>query len=131
MKSLGIELKGSTCIGVLLDSSFKLLATLKLELSDSYNNEQVCDFAKQFETFVNEHSPDSIMIKKRQEKGKFAGGATSFKMEGLIQVSSKGLSAFASGSQLNAFQKKCQTELPNVKKYQAQALFCALYALDI
>lgn len=131
MKSLGIELKGSTCIAVLLDSSLNLVSSLKIELADSYNNEMVNNFVNEFKAFLNSHKPDAVVVKKRQEKGKFAGGATSFKMEGLIQFSAKDITTFVSGPQLTALQKKSQAALPEVKKYQAQALFCALYALDI
>lgn len=131
MKSLGIEIKGSTCIGVILDSSLNLVSTLKIELNDSYNSSAVNDFAEQFKALLNSHNPDVIVVKKRQEKGKFAGGAISFKMEGLIQFLGKEMTTFISGAQLNAFQKKPHGDLPEVKKYQSQALFCALYALDI
>ena len=130
MKSLGIELKGSTCIGVMLDSSLNLVSTLKIELNDSYSHSSVNGFVEQFSDYLNSNNPDAIVIKKRQEKGKFAGGATSFKMEGLIQFLGKETTAFISGSQLSAFQKKSLFDLPEVKKYQSQALFCALYALD-
>ena len=130
MKCLGIELKGSTCIGVLVDSKSNVLSTLKLEIPDSYNNEHISSFVDQFQNFIRSHQPDRIVVKKRQEKGKFAGGAISFKMEGLIQLSSKSNTAFLSGTQLNAFIKKSALEVPEVKKYQSQALFCALYALD-
>ncbi|MCM8542551.1 MAG: DUF3010 family protein [Lentisphaeraceae bacterium] len=131
MKSLGIELKGSTCIGVLADSNLNNLASLKLEIADSYNNEDIQNFTNEFQTFIQKHQPDHVLIKKRQEKGKFAGGAVSFKMEGLIQIATNSNTAFVSGTQLNAFIKKAPANLPEVKKYQSQALFCALYALDI
>ena len=131
MKSLGIELKGSTCIGVILDSSLNLVSTLKIELNDSYNSSAVNDFAEQFKAFLSSHNPDVIVVKKRQEKGKFAGGAISFKMEGLIQFLGKETTTFISAAQLSAFQKKPHGDLPDVKKYQSQALFCALYALNI
>ena len=131
MKSLGIELKGSTCIGVLADSNLNNLASLKLEIADSYNNEDIQNFTNEFQTFIQKHQPDRVLIKKRQEKGKFAGGAVSFKMEGLIQIATNSNTAFVSGTQLNAFIKKAPANLPEVKKYQSQALFCALYALDI
>lgn len=131
MKSLGIELKGSTCIAVLLDGSLNLVSSLKIELSDSYSNDSLYTFTEKFMAFLKTHNPDTILIKKRQEKGKFAGGATSFKMEGLIQYIGKDITSFVSGAQLTAFQKKSASVLPKVKKYQSQALFCALYALNI
>lgn len=130
MKSLGIELKGSTCIGILVDDQGSPIKSLKLELSDSYDCKSVNDFFKAFEDFFKANSPDQIVVKKRNEKGKFAGGAASFKMEGLIQLASEEKASFISGAQLNSFSKKL-SEIPEVKKYQSQALFCAIFGLNV
>ena len=131
MKSLGIELKGNTCIGVIVDAEKSVTASLKLELSDSYNSESILAFRDEFLDFINSQKPESVVIKKRNEKGKFAGGAVSFKMEGIIQLCAQDKVSFLSGSQLKSFSVKAGGDLPEVKKYQSQALFCALYGLDI
>ena len=130
MKSLGIEIKGSTCIGILIDASMNIVDSLKLEIEDSYNDAHIKNFSTEFQAFLQSQNPDTVVIKKRQEKGKFAGGAVSFKMEGLIQLAANSKTVFLSGAQLNAFIKKAPADLPEVKKYQSQALFCAVYALD-
>ena len=130
MKSLGIELKGNTCIGVLVSDGGSVLETLKVELKDSYESESVKEFHDSIKAFLETHTPGSIIIKKRNEKGKFAGGAASFKMEGLIQIAAQANILFLSGAQLNAFTKKVN-DYPEVKKYQSQALFCAMYGLNI
>ena len=130
MKSLGIELKGNTCIGVITDTSAAVLETLKIELTDSYEQNSIKDFYTKLQTVFNEQKPDAVVIKKRNEKGKFAGGPVSFKMEGLIQLAAQQDISFLTGAQLNAYAKKI-TDLPEVKKYQSQALICAMFGLNI
>lgn len=130
MKSLGIELKGNSCIGVLIDASGAVLETVKFELTDSYDQESVNAFHSNIQSFLNDQSPNVLVIKKRNEKGKFAGGAVSFKMEGLIQIASSAKNTFVSGAQLNAFSKNI-SDFPEVKKYQEQALICAIFGLNI
>ena len=133
MVSLGIELKGSTCIGIAtsIDSNgtISIVEELKIELTDSYCDESVKTFFDQFSQAISSINPDSVVIKKRNEKGKFAGGAVSFKMEGLIQISATCKTIFISGAQSNSFAKKMENE-PTVKKYQQQALICSLFGLE-
>ena len=130
MKSLGIELKGSTCIGVIADTSGAVLETLKIELSESYEQKSINAFFAKLKSAFSDHQLDAVVIKKRNEKGKFAGGPVSFKMEGLIQLAAQQDISFLTGAQLNAYAKKLN-DLPEVKKYQSQALICAMFGLNI
>ena len=133
MVSLGIELKGSSCIGIAVskgsNGTISIIEELKIELDDTYCDESVKSFFEQFSQIISSINPDSVVIKKRNEKGKFAGGAVSFKMEGIIQISATCKTTFISGAQSNSFTKKIENE-PVVKKYQQQALICSLFGLE-
>lgn len=128
MKVLGIEIKASTIIGVACEDENIINFPNKIELTDSYNSEEL----KQIYTQLKElfQGFDKIIIKKRMEKGKFAGGAASFKLEGLIQLAANCPVSFIAGTQLTAFQKKADNNLSGVKKYQEQAYLTALTLLD-
>ncbi|MCM8536318.1 MAG: DUF3010 family protein [Lentisphaeraceae bacterium] len=128
MKVLGIEIKGSTIIGVAcVDQSIADFPN-KIELSDSYNSEELIQIHSQVKDLLEDF--DKVIIKKRMEKGKFAGGAASFKLEGLIQLAANCPVSFIAGTQLTAFQKKAEHDLSCVKKYQEQAYLAALTLLD-
>ena len=91
MKVCGVDLKGSEAIIITLEGSlnnFKIINTgvNKVILGDTNNFREVQTFKDTFHSFVKNHNIDHIAIKKRNTKGKFSGGATGFKMEGLIQV---------------------------------------------
>ena len=126
MKILGIEIKGSTIIGVLTDGSKLYDFPNKIELKDSYNSDEIRELQNQLKEVFTQSDLNSIVIKKRMEKGKFAGGAASFKLEGIIQLSTAKTVLFIAGTQINAFQKKNSTDLSVVKKYQEQAYLAAL-----
>ena len=126
MKTLGIEIKGSTIIGVLTDGERIYDFPNKIDLKDSYDSEEIRKLQNQLKEVFTESDLDSIIIKKRMEKGKFAGGAASFKLEGVIQLSTDKPVSFIAGTQINAFQKKNSIDLSAVKKYQEQAYLAAL-----
>lgn len=126
MKVLGIEIKGSTIIGVLTDGANIYDFPNKIDLADSYNSDEIRNLQKQLQEKFSEANLDCIVVKKRMEKGKFAGGAASFKLEGIIQLSTEKPVTFIAGTQLNSFQKKSDVDLSVVKKYQESAYLAAL-----
>ena len=92
MRVCGVELKGSDAIVLIIDGTkenFEIIDTgvKKITLGDTNNAEDVQTFKETFHSFVKNHNIDKIGIKKRNTKGQFAGGATSFKIEGIIQLS--------------------------------------------
>ncbi|MCM8529795.1 MAG: DUF3010 family protein [Lentisphaeraceae bacterium] len=130
MKVLGIEIKGSTIIGIAcLDQSIISFPN-KIELKDSYDSEEIRNLHEELKSLFSQLALDHIIIKKRMEKGKFAGGAASFKLEGIIQLASNCPVDFIAGTKLSAFQKKANHDLSGVKKYQEQAYLAALTLLD-
>lgn len=87
----GVDLKASDAIVVVLDGkkdNFDIIDTgvQKITLGDTNNSEDVQTFKETFHSFVKNHNIERIGIKKRNTKGQFAGGATSFKIEGIIQL---------------------------------------------
>ena len=128
MSSLGIEIKSSTCIMVLLESADVLKSEFKIDLQDPYDSESVKQFYGEVKAWVDSHAPDCVIIKKRLEKGKFAGGASSFKIEGLIQLASSAPVKLVGGPELNRLAKKVEA-MPKIKKYQEQAYLAALSSL--
>ncbi|MDD7986478.1 DUF3010 family protein [Lentisphaera marina] len=125
MKSLGIEIKSSTCVLVVLESADEIKEATKIELEDSYDSVCVQSFFEHLKAWLETTNADVISIKKRLEKGKFAGGASSFKIEGLVQLASSVPVKLVAGPELNRLAKSVDT-LPAMKKYQEQAYLAAL-----
>ncbi len=55
-------------------------------LDDDLSQESIKRFYNELLLLVKENNIQAIGIKKRQQTGKFSGGALSFKMESLIQL---------------------------------------------
>ena len=135
MKILGIEIKGNDCIFMALEGD-KTTFTLadfpkKTSLTDSYDSLLVRQFHAELSELLCSHQVDGIVIKKRTEKGKFAGGAISFKMEGIIQLAFEKKVSFISGPQIKALIKSSpEITLPAINKYQEQAFYAAYTFLE-
>ena len=135
MKVCGIEIKGSEAIIAVaaLDGSalsHLALATKKIALEDDDDAANVKLFAAQVASFVRENSIDRIAIKKRSKKGEFAGGPTTFKIEGVFQLLESCEVALFSPQAITARCKKFAVELPQtLNKYQHEAYKAACLAL--
>ncbi|WPN58529.1 DUF3010 family protein [Pseudomonas sp. P9_31] len=135
MKICGIEIKGSEAIIAVasLDGqalSHVALATKKIALDDDDEAANVKVFAAQVASFVRENSIDRIAIKKRSKKGEFAGGPTTFKIEGIFQLLENCEVTLLSPQTITAQCKKFNVELPDtLNKYQHEAYKAACSAL--
>jgi len=132
-KTCGIEIKGSSAIVVLLEGvadNFKVLPTefKKINLEDSNNQADVKAFSAVINSFLKTHNFDSIGIKARGTKGKFAGGAVSFKIEGLLQNTDYPVSIIK-GASMKAKLKDIAVEFTGVNNYQIEAMKVAYYLL--
>ena len=101
MRVCGVDLKASDAIVVVIDGTkdnFVIVDTgvKKISLGDTHNSEDVQTFKETFHSFVKNHNIDKIGIKKRNTKGQFAGGATSFK------IAKFGVKNFGSGQNLGS-----------------------------
>lgn len=135
MKICGIEIKGSEAIIAVasLDNqvlTHVALATRKIALEDDDEAENVKIFAAQVGSFVRENTIDRIVIKKRSKKGEFAGGPTTFKIEGVFQLLENCEVILLSPQTINAQNKKFDFALPEtLNKYQHEAYKAACSAL--
>ncbi len=130
MKVCGIELKANNAIlSVVENNEFKNLKLKKITLEDDEKQECVKEFFLKIEEFLNQNCIEKIVLKKRAKKGNYAGGAVTFKMEGVIQLNSICSTHLVSAQTLSAFEKKNEITFPSeLKKYQEQSYLCALNA---
>lgn len=132
-KTCGIEIKGSTAIIVVLEGEpdkVRIIPTefKKLNLDDSTNQDDVKAFSTVINNFFNTNNFNRIGIKGRATKGKFAGGSTSFKIEGLIQLTNFPVSLI-SGRTLKSKLKNHEVDCSGVNNYQVEAMklaYCLL-----
>lgn len=87
----GVELTGSDAVVCLLDldrGQFSLpeCKVRKLSLNKNHTREDLKQFQAAFAELMAGHGVSNVAIKERMPKGKFAGGAISFKLEAAIQL---------------------------------------------
>lgn len=87
----GVELTGSDAVVCLLNmdrGQFNLpeCKMRKLSLPKNHSREDLKAFQAAFAELMAEYGVTRVAIKERMPKGKFAGGAISFKMEAAIQL---------------------------------------------
>ncbi len=135
MKICGIEIKGSEAIIAVasLDNqvlSHLAIASKKIALEDDDEAANVKAFATQVAAFVRDNGIERIAIKKRSKKGEFAGGPTTFKIEGVFQLLENCEVILLSPQTINAQNKKFDFALPaTLNKYQHEAYKAACSAL--
>lgn len=136
MRICGIELKGSEARLALVQKTDQgidhvSIATKKIPLVDGECCVQVKSFKETFESFCRENSVDKVVIKKRGKKGEYAGGADTFKMEGIIQVSDAPNIILISPQSISSMQKKADIEIPDeLNKYQHTAYLASIAGAD-
>lgn len=132
MTLCGIEIKGSEAIIAVAapDLTHVTMATKKIALEDDDEAANVKAFASQVAAFVRDNGITCIAIKKRSKKGEFAGGPTTFKIEGVLQLLDGVEVTLLSPQTINAQYKKHSFELPaTLNKYQHEAFKTACSAL--
>ena len=135
MTICGIEIKGSEAIFALATQGahgleHEVIAIKKMALDDDEDATNVKAFATQIAAFVKANAITHIVIKKRSKKGEFAGGPTTFKIEGILQLLDGCEVQLLSPQTLNAQFKKHAFELPaSLNKYQHEAYKAACAAL--
>lgn len=87
----GVELTGSDAVVCLLNldqGQFSLpeCKVRKVSLKKNHTREDLQQFQTDFAVVMTEYGVKKAVIKERMPKGKFAGGAISFKMEAAIQL---------------------------------------------
>lgn len=118
------------CVIKTSGSEYEVISTnvKKISLTDDSVQNNVKLFQKSFQTFVQENNIELIGIKARLQKGKFAGGSVSFKMESIIQLTDKEVQIIPSRT-IGLKTKKI--DIPDkLFKYQVEA-FKTAYTLMI
>ena len=87
----GVELSANDAVVCLLDLENKQFnlpdcRARKLTLPKDHTREDLQKFQFSFAKLMSDYRVDRVAIKERMAKGKFAGGAISFKMESAIQL---------------------------------------------
>lgn len=135
MKVCGIELKSNEARIVILEGHIESYDIVQLDinkfkLENSKDQQSVKDFQKELLQFLDWQDCDHLGIKERITKGRFAGGALSFKMEALIQTSDHSVQLVHNMTMKSAL-KDLDYDPTIVKKYQEEALRVAIYLLKI
>ena len=91
MRICGVELTGSEAVICLLhleDQQFNLpdCRVRKLTLKKEHTREDLQQFQFEFAKLMGDYTVKKVAIRGRMAKGKFAGGAISFKLESAIQL---------------------------------------------
>ena len=135
MKLCGVELKANNAIFSVFEKNdddiiiYIDLKIKKITLDDDESSECVKEFTRNLNSFLQENQIEKLFIKKRAKKGNFAGGAVTFKMEGLIQLNSFCKTSLVSSQSVSSFEKKNMIEFPNeLKKYQEGSYLTVLAA---
>ncbi|WP_394130953.1 DUF3010 family protein [Shewanella maritima] len=94
MRICGVELKGGEAIISLLNyegETFNVPACRQISftLSANSNTTTIKEFHFAFHKLMEDYHVDEIAIIAREQKGKQAGSATSFKMEAAIEITDK------------------------------------------
>ena len=132
MTLCGIAINGSEAIFALVTPHLEhvAVATKKLALDDDEDAASVKAFAANLAAFVKAQGITRMVIKKRSKKGEFAGGPTTFKIEGILQLLDDCDVQLLSPQTFNAQFKKHAFELPaTLNKYQHEAFKVACAAL--
>lgn len=135
MKICGVEIKASEAIFAVVsqrDTHFEHIAVgvKKLGLEDDDRAENVRAFARQLRALIKDSGIERIAIKKRSKKGEFAGGPTTFKIEGIFQLLDDCEVTLMSPQTISAQHKKHDFVMPaSLNKYQHEAYKAACAAL--
>ncbi|GAA5215775.1 DUF3010 family protein [Corallincola platygyrae] len=136
MKVCGVELKGSEAIICLLSLEQGLFEipdcrTSRIAISKSTTTEEMRKFQFDFAKLMEDYKVEQVVIKERMTKGKFAGGAVSFKLESAIQLIKELNVDLISATEIKETVKRnpmpVEFKATGLKQFQEQA-FTAAYA---
>lgn len=131
MRICGIEIKGSEAILAVIDYNdnsieFVPSATKRLTLNDDDAQNSVRFFVETMGAFLRNNGVDVVAIKKRNKNGNYAGGPTTFKIEGLIQMNQACDVRLISSQTIAASVRRNEFDIPvSLPKYQRDAFLTA------
>jgi len=134
MRTCGVEITGSDVLLCILTKDndvfdIRDVRQTRFTLGDGNDTEVMRKFQFDFRKLMQDYQIDSVAIKERQPKGKFAGSAKGFKMETAIQLI-EGLdvqifSATTIKEQLKRNPLPIEFEDTGLKKFQENAFISA------
>ncbi|MFY8349570.1 DUF3010 family protein [Pseudoalteromonas sp. SSM20] len=91
MRTCGVEIKGSEALICVLAKDndvfdIRDVRQTRFVLPNSKDAESIRKFQFDFAKLMQDYQVDTIAIKERQQKGKFAGSAQGFKLEAVLQL---------------------------------------------
>lgn len=134
MRICGVDLTGNDaviCLLVLDNQQFSIpeCRVRKLTLPKDHSREDLQQFQFSFAKLMGDYKINKVAIRERMPKGKFAGGAVSFKLEAAIQLIADIEVDVLSPVQIKAAQK--DNKLPisfedtGLKEFQRDAFIVA------
>jgi len=136
MKICGVELKGNDAVICLLSHADSVVhlpdcRVAKLTIGNANDTQEIKKFQFSFAKLIQDYKIEKVVIRQRQTKGKFAGGAVGFKLESAIQlidgVDVKVVSPTDIKESLKRNPLAIQFKDTGLKQYQEQA-FTTAYA---
>ena len=104
--------------------------TTRIELEDDTSEADLRSFMAALDEFARENEVGTFAIKTRAKKGRMAGGAVSFKIETLIQLTEECHTRFVNPVALSNFAKKEVKEYPEkLPVYLKNAFLSGAYTL--
>ena len=137
MRVCGIELKGGEAVICLLSyegETFNVpdCRQQSFTVSNSASTESIKEFHFAFNKLMQDYKVDRAVIIEREQKGKLAGSATSFKLEAAIQLADIPVSSMSPvelKEQLKRNPQQVDFEGIGLKKFQRNA-FDVAYAFQ-
>jgi hypothetical protein len=97
----------------------------KFDITEPSKTESIRDFQFKFKKLMEDYQVETVVIKERVMKGKFAGGAVGFKLEAAIQlidaVEVEVLSAMDQKASLKRAPEMLRVKEVGLKGYQQEA----------
>lgn len=133
MKVCGVEIKGSHANIVILDGnvdSYMHVVTdpRRVDLDDDESTEHVRSFRDVFQALVRDQQIEHVAIKKRNKKGEYAGGPTSFKIEGILQLLDECQVHLLAPVTISSIVRKSSPALPDTLRRYQESAFKAAFA---
>lgn len=142
MRVCGIEIKSNEAILCLMDMQDGLLQIpdcrqIRIPLLKDHDAESVRKFQFIFRKLVEDYRIDTLVIKERMQKGKFAGSAIGFKIEAALQLIESVKTELLGNSKQKEILKRnplpIEFSATGLKMFQEQAFitaYCFLMAAE-
>ncbi len=139
MRICAVDLKANDaiiCLMSLTNGLYNLhdCRVKKLSIADATSTEQLRKFQFDFVQLMKDYQIENIVIRERMTKGKFAGGAVSFKLEATIQLSDQLEVSLLSPSKTKEIIKNSHVKMSfketGLKQFQEQAFMTGFAFLE-